>query len=638
MNKKLTLALFVLMVVCPSAVLAQDTQGFFLNDFQAKSAETPPYIEATKTTNSTTVSISIDATDTIAKVSKYVFGANANLWMGKIVTQSNLMTYISNLSPNVIRFPGGSISDYYFWASAKDQPPSDAPSYLYNSSGTSVAAGYWYGGNDETWTISLDNYYTLLEETGSTGLITINYGYARYGTGPTPVQTAAHYAADWVRYDNGRTKYWEIGNENFGSWEAGYYIDQASNQDGQPFKITGALYGEHFKVFVDSMKKAADELGDTIYIGAVLRETSTTQSNVISNWNTGFFSTAGDYADYFVIHNYYTPYQTDATADVILATATTVTDEMMEYLTQLCTDNSVTLKPVALNEWNITSQGSKQQVSFVNGMHATLLLGEAIKNKYGQTSRWDLANGYSSGNDHGMFNIGDESGVPKWNPRPAYFYMYYFQKYFGDRMVQATSGSTDVVCFASSFSSGHLGLVLVNKSTTGAVVDFAIDHFRYGSKYYTYTLTGGTDNGEFSPDVYVNSVEPTNATGGPIDSLLNINALAFDVSGGVKISLPKRSVVYVLLEGQPNGIDDQQGADAYVSVFPNPAHGSFRVNYSQGVYNSVQLFDLSGKLIDSQKIMSSQTYSSYSKNLKPGVYLVKLVGKTGTHTLKLVNQ
>ncbi len=68
----------------------------------------------------------------------------------------------------------------------------------------------------------MDAYYEMRRETGNEGLITVNYGYARYGTGPHPVETAAHYAADWVRYDHGRTRYWEVGNENYGFWEMGF--------------------------------------------------------------------------------------------------------------------------------------------------------------------------------------------------------------------------------------------------------------------------------------------------------------------------------------------------------------------------------------------------------------------------------
>ena len=137
--------------------------------------------------------------------------------------------------------------------------------------------------------MSVDNYYNMLQQTGNQGMITINYGYARYGTGADPVAAAAHLAADWVRYDNGRTKYWEIGNEDNGTWEAGYRIDLNTNNDGQTQIITGDLYGKHYKVFVDSMRAAAQEIGKTIYIGAQLLEKQPEiwQTATDQTWNAG---------------------------------------------------------------------------------------------------------------------------------------------------------------------------------------------------------------------------------------------------------------------------------------------------------------------------------------------------------------
>ena len=123
-----------------------------------------------------------------------------------------------------------------------------------------------YGGNTQSWTLSLSNYYSMLASVKAQAIVTINYAYARYGTGPDPVAAAAHLAADWVRYDNGRTKYWEIGNEEYGNWEAGWEINAALNQDNQPQFITGALYGQHWNVFADSMRAAAQQTGATIYI------------------------------------------------------------------------------------------------------------------------------------------------------------------------------------------------------------------------------------------------------------------------------------------------------------------------------------------------------------------------------------
>jgi len=132
---------------------------------------------------------------------------------------------------------GLNVYTYYFFNQVSASP-SDAPDSLLDAGGKSGSAEYWYGGNTASWTFSLDNYYKLLAQTNSTGIITINYGYARYGTSANPVATAAHLAADWVRYDKGRTKFWEIGNESYGNWEAGYRIDVTQNKDGQPEIIT----------------------------------------------------------------------------------------------------------------------------------------------------------------------------------------------------------------------------------------------------------------------------------------------------------------------------------------------------------------------------------------------------------------
>ena len=157
------------------------------------------------------------------------------------------------------------------------------------------------------WQTTPDQYYTFRENADvAEGLITVNYGYARYGTSDDPVAQAAHYAADWVRYDDGRTKFWEIGNENGGPWEYGWMIDTALNKDGQPQIISGELYGKHFKVFVDSMKAAAEEIGTTIYIGGqVVIYGETSWNFVDKTWNQGFFKEVGNSADFYVIHYYF---------------------------------------------------------------------------------------------------------------------------------------------------------------------------------------------------------------------------------------------------------------------------------------------------------------------------------------------
>ena len=537
------------------------TQGFFLNSWQAKTFTPPSATQSvSKPSASGAVTVVVDLSQITTKASSLLFGNNINPFMGQVVTQPVLMGNITALSPNIIRAPGGSLSDVYFWdgdGNGNAAAPADAPADLLDLNGNASAAGYWYGNNAQTWTMTLDNYYSVLQQTNSTGLITVNYGYARYGTGPTPAQTAAHLAAQWVRYDKGRTTYWEVGNECYGNWEAGYRIDVTQNHDGQPAIITGTVYGTHFQIFADSMRAAAAQVGNAnIKIGIVLT-TSNDQSNSagVSNWNHDVLSAAGNSPDFYVVHNYYTPYNDNSTPAVILGTPASGTSSMMSWVSTSAQGVGAAQKPVAMDEWNIQAVGSAQDVSNIAGLHAVMVLGETMKAQISMASRWDLANSWNNGDDQGIFSNSSgsdaEPGAAAWNARPAFYYMWFFQHYFGDRMVGSTvSGSSDIVSYGSSFSSGQAGVVLVNQGSTDHIVNIQFNNFAIGAKYYYYELNGGTDNAPFSHSVYVNGVGPASGkTGGP-SNYNSVTAIANSVSGGITLVVPAYGAVFLVADKQ----------------------------------------------------------------------------------------
>ncbi|MGC9343562.1 MAG: T9SS type A sorting domain-containing protein [Bacteroidales bacterium] len=515
---------------------AQDP-GFFLDDWQEKTAEIPQYEEMTKPTTAPTFTITADFDQKLRKVPKYVYGNNAVTWNNEIRYNATAVKDINNLNPHVLRFPGGNLSNEFFWNLSDGQRPSDIPSNI----------NTWEGMNTASWQMGVDDYYQFLEQTNCVGQICVNYSYARYGTGPDPVAKAAHMAAEWVRYDKGRTKFWEIGNENFGNWQAGYEIDTDLNQDGQPRFINGELYGQHCKIFMDSMRAAAAETGADIKIGIVVYDAEDSWDPISAVWNEGVLPVVGDLADFLVVHNYYTPYDEDSPVSTILNSYTR-TEEFMEVLESDMQEAGKPMLPVAMTEWNIFAVGSMQQVSYINGMHSALLLGEFIKHGYGLSNRWDLVNGWNNGDDHGMFSVGGEPGVDPYNPRPAFFYMYYFQKYFGDQMIQCShEGGKDIVAYASSFSSGETGLVIVNKSRNAETAKIDIQNLIPGYRYYTMTLTGGDDNGDFSRKVRLNGISTDEQGGGP-DTYESIKAFSARTSGGIKVKLPALSVVYVMVD------------------------------------------------------------------------------------------
>lgn len=325
--------------VCATSVFAQTT-NCFLEDFEPKNAVIPISVAAEKTTDAPTATVTL-AADTLGKISKYVFGNAIAVWMGNQTANTKFLKNTQLLNPSLIRFPGGSWSNIFFW----NGTPTDVPDSAYDSSGNRAKFYAISGKND--WPTTTESYYKLRQQTGSQGLVTVNYGYARYGLSENPVAQAAHLAAQWVRYDKGRTKFWEIGNENGGPWEAGWKINTKTNKDGQPEIITGKLYGQHFKVFADSMRAAAAEVGAQIYIGAqILHYDGTTSWNSVDKtWNAGVFSEVGDGADFYVVHNYF---GTDANAANLLSVAAAEPLKNMSFIQKDIRDKKAYPKPTSV--------------------------------------------------------------------------------------------------------------------------------------------------------------------------------------------------------------------------------------------------------------------------------------------------
>jgi hypothetical protein len=539
----------------PADLPAAKTMGFFLDDWQPKKFTIPDYQEVTTSPENHDTAyyqVTIDVSRVITRIPPSEFGHNANTWMTPMVNQPVFLRHVNNLQPHIIRFPAGSGSDLYFWNRRTGDLPPDVPPLLTDMNGTKKAPGFFFGKPASHFSASLDNYYEMLRLTGSSGLFTVNYGYARYGTGPNPVAAAAHLAADWVRYDHGRTHYWEIGNENNGNWEWGYRIDTTKNKDGQPEFLTGQLYARHFKVFADSMRKAAAETGSRIYIGAVTAEADALpfQTNLVRTWNAGMMKEINDYADFYVVHNYFTPYENNSDAATILRRAATVPSMMMNYVTRSLTDQGAALKPIAMDEWNMFAVHSRQQVSTVSGVFAVIVVGEALKNKYGLAARWDMLNGWAGGDDHGLFSAGDEPGVQGWSPRPSFYYLYFMQKMIGDRLLDArTRGDSSIRSYCSGFSSGEIGVTLVNTSGKARTVEIKTGAYPVGRRFYWYSLKGGSDNGDFSRKVFVNDHGTDAVAGGPSD-YATLKAMSSLTAKGIRVEVPALGAVCLVIDRQ----------------------------------------------------------------------------------------
>lgn len=631
--------ILIVTVWCISAnsLFAQNA-NCFLEDFAPKTATIPISVVANKTANAPTVTVTL-TTDTIGKISKYVFGNAMAVWMGNVTGNTTFVKNVQALNPSLIRFPGGSWSDIFFF----NGKPNDVPDSVYNGTTGKKELFYAISGKND-WPTTTDNYYKLRQQTGSQGLITINYGYARYGLSDKPAEQAAHHAADWVRYDKGRTKFWEIGNENAGPWEAGWMIDTKTNKDGQPQIITGQLYGQHCKMIADSMRAAAAKIGAKIYIGGqVLHYDGTTSWNSADKtWNSGFFKEIGDGVDFYVMHNYF---GTAATVDNLLTVATTEPKKNISFIKQDIINKKAFSKPVALTEYNINTLtnpvNASSPISYINGMQATILFNELIKNNFGLGARWLLATGTDA-----MFYHGENSSL-LWQPRPPFYYAYYQQKFTGDHVIPATSTNSAILAYATRFASGETGITIVNKGKTAQVVKIDPKNIGVGNQYYIYSLTGGTDNGDFSLFVSVNGVSATGTQWGPRETLETIPASAYPTDNAITVNVPGRSVQFMMIEAgdkllYPTSAASELKNEFEITNYPNPFTAITTIQFQtpSRAEVSLEVFDQSGKKVSTliDEMLPSGTHQAEFDGslLSGGMYFYQLkVGNFST-TRKMI--
>ena len=545
------IALNLLLIACINSLKEQNiAKNLFLNKWEEK-----PFVEPNS------VIIEIDSIDKIqftiavefdkklSKVSKYISGINATTYTGDYLIDKKLFDHVSLMSPGMIRFPGGDASNMYFFNSLPDDLPEKA--LTFNGEWTD----FTNGSDNVNWKMNTEKYYAFLDSINSEGIITINYPYARYGKSKDPVAKAASLAADWVRYDNGRTKFWEVGNETYACWEGGFRIDTTQNQDGQPEYINGKLSGQHFRVFADSMRAAAKKIGAEIYVGAVFADSEDiwdgSDKNITKNWNNLLApelrkGDGSNYADFISVHSYFLN-KGEQTPSEIIYTSISIPEELQHNIYKELNKANVARVPLALTEWNIKGP---YQTTQVGGLHAVSTICKLNEIGFGASSYFALKDHWRKEmGDFGIFSNNDPD-LSNSEQYPPFYHIYFLNKILGDQMVEniITPANNSLLCYTSSYSDGEMGIVIINKSTI--TQSFKIDISNYNSKktFYWYELSKSDDKNIWSEKVLINGISNTDLTkGGPVD-FFNIPAWKVEDQKDFQTEIKGLSAIYLLVK------------------------------------------------------------------------------------------
>jgi len=582
-------------------------RNFFLDTWQPRSFnvpdnyKTPPERSAGKV-----IRIDVDATDTINKVLPTHFGANITFRSGDgILTENGRVSTFDKSGVNVYRFPAGSGSNIYFF---DGNIPGSFQTCL-DKNGDPVS---WdpIDGTQGT-ALKPENFIKFIDQVGGEAIIVVNYFYARYGittegTREARVLQAAKYAADFVRKMNvelnANVKYWEVGNECYGAWETGYNVEGLGN-------VTGTEYGEDFKVFVHEMKKVDPD----IKIGAVMYTKDT-------DWNPQVASQVQDDADFFIIHQYFTT-SGNATPENILNSVGIITEnvELLRTTVKNNTDYTLDHFPVTLTEFN--SRGN-YTTNMVNNIFFTQILGEVMKNGLGLSTTWTGEWKYKTNDPDNqvksLLAINDPD-QDNYTPYSVFMAYHFYDKMFGDHLMACSiSDNTEINAYASRFSSGDIGVSVVNPTSENVAIRLVVRNlptYELTNSYW-YEVRGSFDyrNTKF----YINEETGTTTGGGPsgYDSVLPYGR---DFSNGDTIVIPAYSSDFIVLKGrETTGISDHVRRDNDVSLFPNPVHSRLFVKSEERI-TGYEVFDLTGYVVMNDHFCSPIDVSS----LNSGFYFVR---------------
>jgi alpha-N-arabinofuranosidase len=473
------------------------------------------------------VNVTVNAAQPVRLVDPRHFAVNTAVWDSDFDT-ANTINLLTSMGAQALRFPGGSLSDDYHWAT------------------NTTDSNTW------TWATSFASFAQVATTVGTQAFITVNYGSG------TPSEAAA-----WVKQSNITNhygfKYWEIGNECYGSWET-----DTNTVAHDPY-----TYAQRFQQYYTQMK-AVDP---TIKIGAVAVTgedsfanntnhpvTNPRTGQTHNGWTPVMLATLrglGVTPDFLIYHRYSQAPGAESDQGLLLSNGTWSTDandlrqQLKDYLGTAaanveldCTENN-----------SVYSNPGKQTTSLVNGLFLADSICAAMNTEFNSVVWWDLRNGQETTNNnpsslYGWRPYGDYGVTDSVDPAgPADTYpTWYVEKLLqhfargGDQLVTSTSDYPYLSVCAAQRTSGGLALLVVNKSASTAFnTNISVSGTSLGSTGTLYSYGIPQDNaaktGVGSADIATSPI-----TGLPTNFSYNFPAYSANVitfgSGGAPSPTP----------------------------------------------------------------------------------------------------
>jgi len=484
--------------------------------------------------------VTVDASTVISVIPDELFGNNIAAWEGSTDGKDAFLNdYLKISGIKFIRYPGGSWADIVAWDTV------GVPS-------------------SNSWMLDNNESINFAKAIGAQLQAIVNFSGYWDGVQHTHAEAVAK-ASNWVRYMNFTIgfpiKYWEIGNESYGSWEQGY--------------TNGAAYGSRFADFYKAMK-AVDS---SIKIGAVATPYDNGDSWTGYNWwMRDMISNSmakGVIPDFFIIHTYPMDENMSADADSRLLqapqTIAQLTANLDAIVSKYIGPSYVGQIKYMMTEFRSVLNSRAQTLTFLDAMFTAQYLMEMAKYGWAGANIWNMRNGMDTAyqGDYGMF----EKSAP--NPRPVYYVYPLLTGKFGRNMVKTTITSNSIIqAYAAKDSAGNLTLFLVNNSPDqDYTVNVNISGFNAASSGLKWVLepAGTTASGSTAPIQECTNIAYNGVVHPDASTTYYMEGISTSVGNSFSIQVKKSTMVLIRIPDKNSSSSSSISSMAFASSSSRPS-------------------------------------------------------------------
>jgi len=513
---------------------ATNFTGFAIQD-SAGTAEPVFYLDDLQfigTNGPAVTHLTVNAGLTLRTADARWFGINTPNW-DSVLDTPQTMALLASMGARALRFPGGSEADDYHWLS--------------NTTDT----------NTWTWATSLGNFIQVATNLNAQAMTTVNYGtgftneaaawvaYVNAATTNTVAlgvdaagtnwQTAGYWAAlraaAPLGTDDGKNflrigrpaplgfKYWEIGNEEYGSWETD---SNSVAHDPYTYAVRAGGYIALMKAADPTIKIGVVAMpGEDSYVNNTSHPAYNPREGTYHNgWTPVLLATLASLGvtPDFVIHHRYAQNPGDESDAGLLASSTGWAGDAAN-LRQMISDYSgssgTNIELVCTENNSVSFNPGKQSTSLVNGLFRADSLAQLMQTEFNGLFWWDLRNGQLTGNNnssalYGWRLYGDYGIVDGGftNLYPTYYTAKLLTNFVqaGDAVITAASDYSLLSTYAVRRQDGSLTILTINKdpvnTLTGQVAVASFIPAAMGTIYaYGIPQDNAAETGVGSPDI-----------------------------------------------------------------------------------------------------------------------------------------